>query len=315
VDGGKYHRRPAPSTRRARILLYPDAVLKLFALATRAFLRLTGARRQVLEDGQVSLVYYTLGPAEGEPWVLLHGLGAVAATWAPVMRALGRGCRVIVPELSALGGTRAPRAGLSVMRGAWIIARLIEKELGGRPVTLAGISLGGWTAVRLALRRPDLVSRLVLIDAGGYREQDWKKIQELVRVEDLEGIDRLYDALFGEVPWIFRVSRKGFLQTYMSPSVTEILDDLEEIDTFRDEELARLRVPTALIWGERDGLFTVEAARAMAAALPNVHLEVIPGCGHAVHIECPGRMIEAIQRFRRATSASARIQECPAPST
>jgi pimeloyl-ACP methyl ester carboxylesterase len=290
-------------------------MLKLYALAARAFLRLTGARRQVLEDGPVSLVYYSVGPAEGEPWVLLHGLGAVAATWAPVMRALGRGCRVIVPELSALGGTRAPRAGLGVMRGAWTIARLIEKELGGRPVTLAGISLGGWTAARLALRRPDLVSRLVLIDAGGYREQDWDKIKALVRVQNLEGIDRLYGALFGEVPWLLRVSRKGFLRTYTSPSVTETLDDLEEVDTFHDEELARLRVPTALIWGERDGLFTVEVARAMAAALPNVHLEVIPGCGHAVHIECPDRLIQAIQRFRRATSASARIQACPAPST
>jgi 3-oxoadipate enol-lactonase len=239
----------------------------------------------------------------------------VAATWAPVMRALGKGCRVLIPEMSALGGTKAPKAGLGVMRGARTIARLIEKELGGRPVTLAGISLGGWTAVRLALRRPDLVSRLVLIDAGGYRAQDWDKIQELVRVQDMPGLDRLYGALFGEVPWVMRVSRKGFLQTYTSPAVTETLDELEEIDTFHDEDLARLRVPTALIWGERDGLFTVEVARAMAAALPNVHLEVIPGCGHAVHIECPERMIEAIQRFRHATTASARIQGCPAPST
>ena len=290
-------------------------MLKLFALANRLLLRLTGARRKVLEDDTISLVYYSMGPPEGEPWVLLHGLGAVAAAWVPVLRALGRGCRVLVPELSAMGGTRAPRAGLGVMRGAWTIARLIEKELGGRPATLAGISLGGWTAVRLALRRPDLVSRLVLIDAGGYRDQDWTKIQELVRVQDLAGIDRLYDALFGEVPWLLRMSRKGFLQAYTSPSVTETLDDLAEIDTFRDEELSRLRVPTALIWGERDGLFTVEVARAMAAALPDVHLEVIPGCGHAVHIECPDRMVQAIQRFRRATAASARIQACPAPST
>src|SRR5688500_20225034 len=109
-------------------------MLKLYALATRAFLRLTGARRQVLEDGPVSLVYYSVGPAEGEPWVLLHGLGAVAATWAPVMRALGRGCRVIVPELSALGGTRAPRAGLGGMGGGGTVARALAQVPGGRSV-------------------------------------------------------------------------------------------------------------------------------------------------------------------------------------
>jgi 3-oxoadipate enol-lactonase len=280
-------------------------MLKLYARLSRALLRLLGARRHRIEDGPVSLVYYTLGPAKGEPWVLLHGLGAVAATWLPIARALCRDCRLIIPELSALGGTRAPRAGLGVLQGAWTIARLIEKELGGRPATVAGISLGGWTAVRLALRRPDLVSRLVLINSGGYREQDWAEIRSLVTVHDLPGIDRLYQALFVRIPWILRVSRQGFLQTYTSPSVTETLEDLDEVDTFRDEDLARLRVPAAVIWAERDGVFHLEAARAMAAALPQVHLEVIPGCGHAMHIECPGKLVEAIQRFRRATSARA----------
>ncbi|HYN23217.1 MAG TPA: alpha/beta hydrolase [Thermoanaerobaculia bacterium] len=277
-------------------------MLKLYSRLARALLRALGARRRTIVDGPVSLVYYTLGPAKGEPWVLLHGLGSVAATWLPIARALCRDCRLIIPELSALGGTRAPRAGLGVLQGAWTIARLIERELGGRPATVAGISLGGWTAVRLALRRPDLVSRLVLINSGGYREQDWDEIRSLVTVHDLLGIDRLYQALYVRIPWIFRVSRQGFLQTYTSRSVTETLEDLDEADTFCDEELARLRVPTAVIWAERDGVFRLEAARAMAAALPQVHLEVIPGCGHAVHIECPGKLVEAIQRFRRATS-------------
>lgn len=298
-------------------------LLRLYAQATRLSLRLLGAERKLLEDGPVSLVYYSVGPANGEPWILLHGLGAVAATWLPVMRALSRGCRVLVPELSSLGGTRAPRAGLGVLQGAWMVARLIEKELGGRAANVTGISLGGWTAVRLALRRPDLVSRLVLIDAGGYRDQDWDEIETLIRVNDLEGVDRLYKALFGKVPWLLRLSRQGFLQTYTSPSVTEILEDLEEHDTFHDEDLARLRMPTALIWGEKDGLFKVEVARAMAAALPQVRLEVIPDCGHAVHIECPRKLVEAIERFRRATAPglqSPRIPKeeatgWPAPST
>ena len=45
------------------------------------------------------------------------------------------------------------------------------------------------------------------VEGSGYREQDWEKIQELVRVQNLEGIDRLYGALFGRVPWLLRVSR------------------------------------------------------------------------------------------------------------
>lgn len=292
-------------------------LLRLYASAARLGLRLAGARRCRLEarleeeDGNgtaISMVYYRLGPAGGEPWVLLHGLGAVAATWLPVIRLLRRGCRILIPELSATGGTRSPRAGLGVRQGALMTARLIEAELGGRsaaPATVAGISLGGWVAVRLALSRPDLVSRLVLIDAGGYREQDWDTVRRLVRVKDLAGIDRLYEALFTRVPWMLRVSRQGFLRNYTSPSVTETLDDLQETDTFTDEDLARLSMPTALLWGEHDGLFQAEVARAMAAALPAPYLEVIPGCGHAVHFECPDRLVEALERFRRRFPLSA----------
>jgi 4,5:9,10-diseco-3-hydroxy-5,9,17-trioxoandrosta-1(10),2-diene-4-oate hydrolase len=64
-------------------------------------------------------------------------------------------------------------------------------------------------------------------------------------------------------------------------------------------------MPTALIWGERDGLFKLETARAMAAALPDPCLTILPDCGHAVHLECPGRLAEALKEFRRASSGKA----------
>ncbi|HSN89129.1 MAG TPA: alpha/beta hydrolase [Thermoanaerobaculia bacterium] len=280
-------------------------VLKVLNLGTILFLRLLGAERAALRVGPVRLIYYRLGPESAEPWVLLHGLGAVAATWAPILTALRGNCRLLVPELSALGGTVCPGDGLAIRPGAKVIARLLEREFAGRPATVAGISLGGWMAVRLALERPDLVSRLVLIDAGGFRDQDWDTIQELVTIEDLEGVDRLYPALFVKVPWMMRISRSGFLKAYTSSAVKGTLAQLAEEDTYDADDLARLPMPTALIWGERDGLFNLETARAMAAALPDPYLTVLPDCGHAVHVECPGRLAEALGEFRRASSGKA----------
>lgn len=279
--------------------------LYLFTLATMVYLRLIGAKRLHFRAGRVRLAYYRLGPATGEPWVLLHGLGSVAATWDAVMRALRGECRLIVPELSALGGSQIPGHGLGVARGSEVVGKLIRKEFGERPVTVAGISLGGWTAVRLALAHPEQVARLVLVDAGGYRDQDWDEIHRMVTVSDLTDVDRLYQALFVHTPWIMRLSRAGFLRAYTSPAVTNVLGELAEKDTFGDEELGQLRMPTAVIWGENDGLFKAEVAHAMAAALPQAHLEMMPGCGHALHMEQPQRMVEAIQRFRKATSAQA----------
>ncbi len=300
MDGGQYHRRHPGSI--SHIL---NAVLaRLFVLLTGVYLRLLGARRGLLCRGPVSLVYYEIGPKNGEPWVLLHGLGSVAAGWGPVMRALRRSCRLIVPELSALGGTRCPGQGLGISPAVEILDELLRKEFGGRPVTVAGLSLGGWIAVRLALAHPELVARLVLIDAGGYREQDWETIQSLVMVEDLAGVDRLYPALFTRVPWLMRVSRSGFLKAYTSPSVRNVLAGLSEDDTFHDADLARLRMPVELVWGEHDGLFTLETAQAMAAALPDARLQVLPGRGHALHLECPADLVAALQRLRRAAAPS-----------
>ncbi len=291
-------------------------LVKLFNRITALYLRLLGAERRTLsvdlEIGPVSLVYYVIGPEEGEPWVLLHGLGSVAATWAPVMRRLRRSCRMLVPELSALGGTRCPGGGLGIAPAIEVLLRLMDEELGGRPVTLTGISLGGWMAVRLALERPERVSRLALIDAGGYRHQDWDTIQSLVTVQDLAGVDRLYQALFVRVPWIMHLSRATFLRAYTSPAVRNVLAGLSEPDTFDDADLARLRMPVAVIWAEHDGLFTAATARAMAAAIPQASLEILPGCGHALHMESPGALVAALQRFRRATAGESSI---PIPDT
>jgi pimeloyl-ACP methyl ester carboxylesterase len=278
-------------------------LLYLFSLLTRYLLTLTGARRKYLRVGEVRLVYYVLGPEDGEPWVFLHGLGSVAATWGKTLFRLRRDCRLVVPELSGFGGSKVPGGSLGIRDGATVVARLIEKEFGHRPATVAGLSLGGWLAVRLALARPELIARLVLVNTGGYRHQDWDAIERLVRVSDMAGVERLYKAFFVRTPWVMEHSRGGFLQAYTSPPVVGALDRLAEDDTFDDDDLRQLRMPVALIWGERDGIFRIEGARAMAAALPGSTLEILEGCGHAIHLECPERLADAVQRVRRAAAS------------
>ncbi|HXO41456.1 MAG TPA: alpha/beta hydrolase [Thermoanaerobaculia bacterium] len=285
-------------------------------IASALLLLTSGARRRRLRDGEVSLVYYVLEPRRwgrwrrrgvgpAEPWLMLHGLGSVAASWGRVLYALRRDCRLVVPELSALGGTRAPGGWLGLELGARLLARLIEEELGGGPVTLAGLSMGAWMAMRLAQTRPELIARLVLIDAAGYRNQDWDRIGKLVRVQDLDGVDRLYGAMFRKAPWVMRRSRRTFLQAYTSPPVRHLLASLGEPDTYRDRDLKLLTMPVALIWGEHDGLFGLDAARAMAAALPRSRLYVLRDCGHAVHLECPRDLASALQRLRRELPVAA----------
>ena len=88
--------------------------------------------------------------------------------------------------------------------------------------------------------------------------------------------------------------------------MTSALAKLEAKDTFGDEDLARIEVPAALIWDEEDGVFHLETARRMAAALPQATLYPLAGCAHALHWERPQALVEAIESFRRASGAEAR---------
>lgn len=274
-------------------------LLRLYYIWTAAVLRALGAQRVKLRVGRTELLASEIGPRDAEPWVLLHGLGSTSLAWSQVLRALRKEVRFLVPELSELGGTVTPGGGLNVPDGVEALEALIDWWAPGRPVTVAGNSLGGWMAVRLTLARPDLVERLVLIDAGGYRDQDWDRIEELTDVSTLAHVRRLYEALFHRTPFLLAMSLHGFLQAYSSRAVKSILRSTTEAHAYGPEELATIEQPTLLIWGEHDGLFRIEVARAMAGYLPNARLVTLPDAGHAVHWEKPEAMTEAIDAFRR----------------
>lgn len=289
-------------------------LLTLLGNLNRATLWTLGARRSSVRIGDRDIVVHTLGPADGEPWLLLHGLGSTALAWAPVLRHLRREVRMVVPELSELGGSTFPDGALGIRESAEVLAELCRRLLPGGPVTVAGISLGGWMAVRLALARPELVARLLLVNAGGYREQDWQSVEAQVRVATVDDVARLYDSLFVSVPWVFRLSRPAFLAAYTSRAVRSILDGTSEDDAFDDRDLARIECPAGLVWSAHDGLFPLEVAKRMAAALPRGHVDVIHRAGHAVHFERPAALLAAIDRFRVACPV-ARAAVPPAPGT
>ncbi|MCZ6728039.1 MAG: alpha/beta hydrolase [Acidobacteria bacterium] len=274
-------------------------LLRLFGFWTHFMLRLRGVRRETCHAAGFDVRLYHHGAPEAEPWLLLHGLGSTALTWCRTISTLSGNCRLWVPELSALGGTTGPSPGMNVRQATAAMAALIRQHSPGRPVTVCGISLGGWVGVRLALDHSELVERLVLINSGGWRDQDWGAVGRLVRVDGIAGVERLYRALFRRVPLVLRFSKRGFLAAYTSPAVRHILGTLSEDDAFDENDLARIRCPVAVIWGAHDGIFPLAIGERIAAALPQGDLTVISEAAHGVHWELPGRMNEAIDDFRR----------------
>ena len=273
-------------------------MLWLLRLLTRAVHRWFGARRILYPIRAGSLVVYRIGPEDGDPWVLVHGLGATTLSFFTIIRALRRNCHLVLVEMSELGGSRTPAGGLSVSEAVESLAAMITDFFPGRKVTLAGISLGGWMVTRLAMKRPDLVEKLVLINAGGFDDQDWERIQNLVDVRNLGDVDQLYGALFNDTPFYMALARRGFLRAYQSPAVRQVTGSITPADGFTRADLERLEMPVALIWGENDGLFTVEVAREMERAIPKGKLFVLEKCGHAAQWDNPRALASAVKRFQ-----------------
>jgi pimeloyl-ACP methyl ester carboxylesterase len=266
--------------------------------ATGPALRARGLteERHELGGGWSLRVWHRKG---GEPWLLLHGLGATTATWLPLLGDTLKDAEVLAPELSALGGSRGPRAALGVRDGVERLAELLGRRWPGKRVTVAGVSLGGWIAMRLALARPDLVGRLLLVVPGGYRNQDWERIGRTVRVGSYADSRGIWEALFHRPPWFLRWGRPFLYLAYRSEAVAAALETVREEDAFDDAELAHLTLPVGLIWGERDLLFQVDDGRRLAAAIPGAKLWTIPEAGHGVQWERPAEFLAAVARFRR----------------
>jgi pimeloyl-ACP methyl ester carboxylesterase len=273
-------------------------IARAIAAATAAALRARGCRREHHEIGPWRLRVWRGGRPGGEPWLLLHGMGATSATWLPMLGLLRDDCELVLPELSANGGTRGPHAAVGVAEGVEVVAELARRAFPGRRPTVAGVSLGGWVAVKLALREPGTASRLLLVVPGGWKHQDWRRIESMVTVHTLAEIGAMWRALYVRPPWYLRLGRYGLYLLYSTPTVRDVLAGVREEDAFDGADLARLELPVGLIWGSYDTLFRVEAGEAMARALPRGSLTVVPGAGHGVQWERPREFARAVSEFR-----------------
>src|SRR5207249_7516230 len=117
----------------------------------------------LLVDG-IQLRRYELG--QGEPLLLLHGIGANARTWGRAAQALARRRRVIAPDARGHGRSQGPASGYRDVDYVADLETLVAQTV-QQPFDVVGHSLGGRIAAELAARRPELVRRLVLYEAIG----------------------------------------------------------------------------------------------------------------------------------------------------
>ena len=241
----------------------------------------------------------------GPPLIVLHGLLGRARNWLTVARSLEGRYALTLADLRNHGGSPwSPVMDYPAL--AADVAALVEAR-GGR-VTLLGHSMGGKTALAVALLRPELVERLIIVDIAPvtYTDANAHYIRSL-RSVDLAAAERRADvdlALRQAVP---ELSMRGFLLQNLEPRPGEgfvwqpnldvLLAAMPALTSFPAGLMERCwQGPAFCIRGARSDYVQPDGEAALRRLLPQLEVLTIPDAGHWPHAEQPAEFLATLER-------------------
>lgn len=285
----------------------------------------------VLRSGFVDVdglrLHHTYGGRGTPAIVFVHGLGSSGyIEWRFNLPLLARLHRVLAPDLPGFGKSARPGAGYGVP----LFSRSVEGYLRAmrlRAGVLVGASMGGRVAIEVALHRPELVRKLVLVNALGLGRPRLHLPYPLVVMP------RVGEAVLGLLRGtlqrssgasIRRVARRflgfsGDLERTMDDAYLAELRELHEAEGYHQAYLATVRslarpgpltgeadlvtrlaktgIDVLLVWGSQDPLFPLEHAERAHRKLPGSRLAVIEGAGHTPQAERPDEFNRVLESF------------------
>lgn len=229
----------------------------------------------------------------GQPFLLLHGGGGPdTVTGFGELFAKSHDVRVIVPTHPGFGGTARPGTLSSIRDLAALYVALIG-QAGLEDVTVIGNSIGGWIAAEMALLASPRVSRAILVDAVGI-EVPGHPIADFFSLT----MDEVFTLSFHN-PEPFRIDpvtlspaaqaiaagNRAALATYAGAAMS---------DPTLAGRLARLELPTLVLWGDSDQIADPGYGRAYADATPRARFQLLKDTGHLPQLEAPQQLMHTI---------------------
>ncbi len=233
----------------------------------------------------------------GQPLLLLHGGGGPQAAM-PFFDRLAERFDVIAPVHPGFAGTRIPDQFDDIEDLVYLYLDLMD-ALDLKDAVLMGFSMGGWTAAEIAVRTTHRLDKLILVDSVGVKPGD-RETRDIADVFGLPGPD---------------IAKLMFHDPSKGPDLGAMTDDqLTMIAANRialamytwdpymhnpklPQRLHRVDVPTLLIWGESDGLVTVDYAKAFQGMIPGAKLVTVAEAGHSPQVEQPDVFIDHVISF------------------
>ena len=242
--------------------------------------------------------------------VLVHGFTGSSHSWGErlVDGLASAGCPPVLLDLPGHGRNKTAQHAKQFSLGSALSA---VENAGQWPAGLVGYSMGGRLALHFAAKHPDAVRRLVLESASpGLASEAERRLRqesddELARSIELDGVEAFIDRwqrlpLFESQSGADEIVQSRLRALRLENSEEGLAGALRGLGTGALpslwDALPAIHVPTLLLVGALDPKF-VSIGERMAEALPDARLVVVPGTGHAVHLERPDAWLEAVSGF------------------
>ena len=265
------------------------------------------------------VTYHLEVQGRGPAVLFLHGFTGSVATWAPHLGAL-EAFTTLRLDFLGHGASDAPSDMRRYGMAGCIddILSLLER-LGIRRFAVAGYSMGGRVAMRIALRSPERVWALVLESASpGIAEAAERRararrdsaLAQRIRKEGVTAFVNHWQSipLFASQSRLPEKTRQALRAQRLRNTPEGLANSLEGLGAGRQAPVLHamrdLRLPVLLLAGELDGKYC-QLADDMAAMLPCRRLHVVPDAGHAVHLEQPPAFEQAVIGFLQAHATAA----------
>lgn len=247
------------------------------------------------------------GPENAPVIVLIHGFSYSLESFDAWAENLASDYRVVRFDLPGHGLTGPdPQRRYSVDQTVALTTSLLD-ALGHDDVVLAGNSLGGLVAWRLAAQQPERVSRLILLAPGGFSINGVTEepvavpapVAFFMTSAPQAMIGAASTGLFGD-PTRMPADLPGRVHALMrEPGVGQALVERLEVFTLPapESDLARVEADTLILWGELDRMVPVDHGPRFVEHMPSARLDVMPGFGHVVHEEAPAESLERVRAF------------------
>ncbi len=262
-----------------------------------------GAHQHRTHVAGTELNYVDIGRGDQHPIVFVHGLGGQWQNWLENIPRFAQERRVIVPDLPGFGRSPMPSSKITIEFYGRVLAELCDQlELG--PCVLVGNSMGGYIASELAITRPDLVERLMLVSAAGVSQVDVATrpvmavtkavgLATAMSVARLRAVARRPRMRHWALLLVARhpsrlepdLAFEGLMKGTGKPGFVDAMRACLEYD-LRDR-LPEIGCPTLVVWGDKDMTIPVQDADKFTELITGSRKLILADTGHVSMAERP----------------------------